>query len=246
LLNRKEKHKEDIMQEETQNYNINTQDVQGEAPLQNEARERQGIDTREQSTFDAAPEQSAPNTEAQWSVDQDQLLNPYEDDPSPIPKDQLLNPYEDDPSPIPEDQLLNPYEDEEGYEMNMNPYGGQDLETFSEGEDEGGGSSNSLSDLGSQGNLYAAVPDNSPGPFINNPAQPPIDPWDPPAPTTGSGGGYKGFPKSGDTPYGNVEGPDYTPPPVVEVPVEVVEDIVEDVGEAVGGIVEDIGDIFGS
>jgi hypothetical protein len=167
-----------------------------------------------------------------------------------VDQDQLLNPYEDDPSPIPEDQLLNLYVDEEGYEMNMNPYRGQDLETFSEGEDEGGGSSNSLSDLGSQGNLYAAVPDNSSGPFINNPAQPPYDPWDPPAPTTGSGEGYKGFPKSGDTPYGNVEGPDYTPPPVVEVPVEVVEDvvedIVEDVGEAVGGIVEDIGDIFGS
>jgi hypothetical protein len=127
-----------------------------------------------------------------------------------VDQDQLLNLYEDEPSPIPEDQLLNPFASEESSEMSVDPYGGQNLETFSEGEDEGGGSSDSLSDLGSQGNLYAAIPDNSPGPFINNPAQPPYDPWDPPAPTS-SRGGYKGFPKSGDTPYGNVEGPDYTP-----------------------------------
>jgi hypothetical protein len=52
------------------------------------------------------------STEAQWSVDQDELLKPYEDDPSPIPEDQRLNPYEDDLSSIPEDQLLNPYEDD--------------------------------------------------------------------------------------------------------------------------------------
>ncbi|HEX2098883.1 MAG TPA: hypothetical protein VHF46_07505 [Rubrobacteraceae bacterium] len=76
---------------------VDTQDVQGEAPIQKEAQEYQGIDTQEQSTFEAVPEQSAPNTEAQWSVDQDELLNPYEDDPSSIPEDQLLNPYEDDP-----------------------------------------------------------------------------------------------------------------------------------------------------
>ena len=90
-LYRKENYEEDILQEKTQNQNI---------------------DTQEQSTFEAASEQSVSSTEAQWSVDQDQLLNPYEDDPSPIPKDQLLNPYEDDPSSIPEDELLNPYEDD--------------------------------------------------------------------------------------------------------------------------------------
>ncbi len=38
------------------------------------------------------------STEAQWSVDQDELLKPYEDDSSPIPEDQLLKHYEDDPA----------------------------------------------------------------------------------------------------------------------------------------------------
>ena len=97
---------------------IDTQDVLGEAPVQNEAQEYQGIDTQEQSMFEAAP---------QWSVDQDQLLNPYEDDlTSSIPKDQLLNPYEDEPSPITEDELLNPYEEDDPSPISkdelLNPY----------------------------------------------------------------------------------------------------------------------------
>ena len=71
--------------------------MQGEAPVQKEAQQHQGINTQEQSTSEAAPEQSVSSMEAQWSVDQDELLNPYEDDLSPIPKEQLLNPYEDDP-----------------------------------------------------------------------------------------------------------------------------------------------------
>jgi len=111
-LYRKENYEEDIVKEETQNQNIDTQDVQGEAPVQKEAQEHQGINTQEQSTSEAAPEQSVSSMEAQWSVDQDELLNPYEDDPSSIPEDELLNPYEDDPSPIPKEQLLNPYEDD--------------------------------------------------------------------------------------------------------------------------------------
>ena len=97
---------------------LDTQDVQGETPVQNEAQEYQGIGIQEQSMFEAAP---------QWSVDQDQLLNPYdEDDPtSSKPKDQLLNPYEDDSSSLPEDELLNPYVDEEGAipkDQLLNPY----------------------------------------------------------------------------------------------------------------------------
>jgi hypothetical protein len=80
-LCRKESYEEDIIQEETQNQTIDTQDVQGEAPLQKEAQEHQGTNTQEQSTSEAAPEQSMSSTEAQWSVDQDKLLNPYEDDP---------------------------------------------------------------------------------------------------------------------------------------------------------------------
>jgi hypothetical protein len=61
--------------------------------------------------------------------------------------------------------------------MNMNLCGGQDLKTFSAGEDEGGGSFDDLSDLGSQDNLYAAIPTvDDIGPFVNNPIQPPSDP----------------------------------------------------------------------
>jgi hypothetical protein len=103
----------DIIQKETQNQNIDTQDVLGETPVQKEAQEEhQGINTQEQSISEAAPEQSVPSTEAQWSVDQDELLNPYEDEEGSIPKDQLLNPYEDEPIPISKDELLNPYEDD--------------------------------------------------------------------------------------------------------------------------------------
>jgi hypothetical protein len=49
--------------------------VQGEAPVQKEAQEYQGIDTQEHSTSEAAPERSVSSTEAQWSVDQDELFS---------------------------------------------------------------------------------------------------------------------------------------------------------------------------
>ena len=111
---REENYEEDLTQEETQNQTIDTQNMQGDAPVHKEAQEKhQAINTQEQqSTSEAAPEQSVPSTENQWSIDQDELVNLYEDGLSPIPKDELPNLYEDDHSSIPEDQLLNPYEDD--------------------------------------------------------------------------------------------------------------------------------------
>lgn len=316
------------MQEETQNQDIgNTQDVHNEAPVQNETQ-----------SFDAQEQQSTPSMEAQWSVDQDQLLNPYEDDPNLIPEDELLNPYEDDSSSIPEDQLLNPYEDDAGLigpdvlmdpfataespEMDIDPYQNEavdidpaatmrpedlfgenspvwepevqvpeiliedwdgeepafpeeaeeqlnpqllpskDMSNSENNADEDTpldfdenyqNSTEEFPDFSGDGpeawddpnTLYAAVPSGDDGgPFVNIPTQPSYDPWDPPV-ATSPGGGYQGFPKSGDVPYGNVEDYGYGPPVVKEPVVEVVAEIAEDVGEDVGEIVEDIGDIFG-